>query len=176
MSDLIVLLLDAPGGRGEEAIRGMTRLQKLLFVIEQKVTSGQHFYAHNYGPFDESVHDGLNALRLAGFLRGSPAVKAAAPSFADMMATAEQRSGPRDSAGPELFALSARGRAEAERLRRSSRAYETLFARIAEIRREWDSPELDELVERVYATWPAYAKKSLIRDEVADRAARRRRS
>ncbi len=176
MSDLLVLLLHASGSGGQEAIRGMTRLQKLLFVIEQKLSSGSHFYAYNYGPFDEAVHDAANALRLAGFLRGSPAVKSAPPSFADMIATAERRSGPRDPGGPELFALSDRGHEAAERLRRSSRAYETLFARIAEIRREWDTPQLEELVDRVYATWPAYAEKSLIREEVVERAGRRGRS
>lgn len=174
MSDLLVLLLHAPGSRGAEAIRGMTRLQKLLFVIEQTVSPGPHFYAYNYGPFDEAVHDAANALRLAGFLRGSLPVKATAPSFADMIATAAQRSGPRDPGRPDVFVLSDSGHEAAERLRRSSRAYEALFARIAAIRREWDTPQLEELVGRVYATWPAYAEKSLIRDEVAERARRRR--
>lgn len=173
MRDLIVLLLHAPGSRGQDAIRGMTRLQKLLFVIEQTVSPGQHFYAHNYGPFDSAVHDAANALRLAGFMRGSPTMKATAPSFADMMATAGHRSGPRDPSQPDVFALSDRGHEAAERLRRSSRAYEALFTTIAEIRRDWDTPQLQELVDRVYATWPAYAEKSLIREEVTERAERR---
>ena len=176
LSDLIVLLLHGPGSHGEEAILGMTRLQKLLFVIEQKVSPGQHFYAYNYGPFDEAVHDAANALGLAGFLHGSPTVKATAPSFADMIATAEHRAGPRDARGPEVFKLSDRGHQAAERLLRSSRAYQSLFAMIAEIRREWDTPQLEDLVERVYATWPAYAEKSLIRDHVAARSVKRRRS
>jgi predicted DNA binding CopG/RHH family protein len=175
MSDLIVLLLHAPGSRGDVAIRGMTRLQKLLFVIEQKVSPGQHFYAHNYGPFDEAVHDATNALRLAGFLRGSTPVSAAAPSFAVMLAIAEQRSGPRDPGRPDVFVLSDSGHEVAERLRRSSRAYEALFAGIAEIRQEWDTPNLDDLVDRVYATWPQYAAKSLIQGEVAERTRRRER-
>ena len=175
MSDLMVLLLHATGSRGQEAIRGMTRLQKLLFVIEQKVGPGPHFYAYDYGPFDAAVHDAANGLRLAGFLRGSPAMKATAPSFADMIATAEQRSGPRETDQPEVFVLSDRGHEAAERLRRSNRAYEALFATIAEIRRDWDTPQLQELVDRVYTTWPTYAAKSLIRDEVAERAGRRQR-
>lgn len=174
LPDLLVLLLHAPGSRGEDAIRGMTRLQKLLFVIEQWVSPGQHFYAYNYGPFDEAVHDAANALRLAGFLGGPHAIRSAVPSFADMITAAERRPGPRDLDRPEIFQLSDRGHEAAERLRRSSRAYEALYARIAQTRREWDTPELDELVERVYSTWPGYAEKSLIRHEVAQRAARRR--
>lgn len=173
MRDLMVLLLHAPGSRGAEAIHGMTRLQKLLFVIEQKVTAGQHFYAYNYGPFDEAVHDAVSALRLAGFLGDSIRLRAAPPTFEEMMQTATERSGPRDTGVPEVFELNAEGHEAAERLRRASRAYEALFDRIGEIRQEWDTPNIDDLVDRVYAEWPEYTEKSLIRHEVAERASRR---
>jgi len=175
IKDLIVLLLHSPGRGGDEAIRGMTRLQKLLFVIEQKLAVGDsRFYAYNYGPFTEEVHDAADALRLAGFLRGTDSIKASPPSFVEMMATAEQRSGPRSNDQPEEFALSERGHEAAERLRQSGDAYDQLFTHIAQLRKEWDTSDLDELVERVYAAWPRYAEKSLIRHEVAERAARRR--
>jgi predicted DNA binding CopG/RHH family protein len=173
MRELMVLLLHAPGSRGAEAIHGMTRLQKLLFVIEQKLNPGQHFYAYNYGPFDEAIHDAVNALRLAGFLGGATPLSAAPPTFEEMMRTAAERSGPREAVVPEVFTLTTQGHEGAERLRRSDRAYEALFARINEIRQEWDTPNLDDLIERVYAEWPQYAEKSLIKDEVAERAARR---
>jgi|GEM_PF-1305466 hypothetical protein len=177
IKDLMVLLLHSPGRGGDEAIRGMTRLQKLLFVIEQKLTAEHsRFYAHNYGPFNEEVNDAAEALRLAGFLRGAQSVSSAPPSFAEMMATAQLRSGPRDERKPEEFALTQRGHEAAERLRQSSRAYSQLYAYISRVRKDWDSPQLDELVERVYARWPKYAEKSLIREEVAERAARRQRS
>lgn len=174
MRELMVLLLHAPGSRGAEAIHGMTRLQKLLFVIEQKLNPGQHFYAYNYGPFDEAVHDAVNALRLAGFLGGSTPLSAAPPTFEEMLRTAAERSGPREAVVPEVFALTAQGHEAAERLRRSNRAFDALFARINEIRQEWDTPNLDNLVDRVYAEWPQYAEKSLIKAEVAERASRRR--
>jgi hypothetical protein len=173
MRDLIVLLLHAPGSRGAEAIHGMTRLQKLLFVVEQKLTPGQHFYAYNYGPFDDAIHDAANALRLAGFLSGATPLSAAPPTFDEMMRTAAERSGPRRSSGPDVFALSPNGHAAAERLRRSNRAYEALFARVAEIRKEWDTPNLEDLVDRVYEEWPQYAEKSLIKHQVAERTSRR---
>ncbi len=175
MRDMLVLLLHAPGSRGAEAIYGMTRLQKLLFVIEQKLNAGQHFYAYNYGPFDEAVHDAANALRLAGFFGGATPVSASPPSFEEMMRTAEERSGPRVPNMPEVFALSEEGHEAAEQLRRSNRAYQALYLRIAEIRQEWDTPNLDDLIDRVYEEWPQYAEKSVIRHEVAERAARRQR-
>lgn len=175
MSDLLVLLLHAPGSRGSEAIHGMTRLQKLLFVIEQKLNPGQHFYAYNYGPFDEAVHDAADAQRLAGFIGGRTPLSASSPTFEEMMRTAADRSGPREANEPEVFALTAEGHEIAEQLRRSNRAYEALFERIAEIRQEWDTPRLDDLVARVYAEWPEYAEKSLIKGEIAEHASRRQR-
>jgi hypothetical protein len=90
-----------------------------------------------------------------------------------MMASAMSRSGPgEESAVAENFILSDRGHEAAERLRRSNRAYEELFAYIRELRKEWDAPNL---VERVYETWPDMAEKSLIKDEIAARRTNRRR-
>jgi predicted DNA binding CopG/RHH family protein len=164
--DLIVLLLHAPNKRGQESVRGITRLQKLLFVIEQKLAAESRFYAFKYGPFNEQVNDAAQALKLAGFLRGAMAVTAKPPSFAEMMATVVERSGPRDESSVEEFALNEHGHEAAERLRQSGRAYDQLYAYIRELREEWDTPDL---LRRVYQTWPKYAERSLIRDEVEGR-------
>lgn len=174
MKDLMVLLLHAPDRHGDDAVRGMTRLQKLLFVIEQKLAADHSgFYAYNYGPFNEEVNDAAEALKLQGYLEGAEAVAARRPTFAEMMASAMARSGPReDAATVEEFALSERGHEAAERLRRSNRAYEQLFAYIQQLRHEWDTPDL---VERVYERWPKMADRSHIKEQVASRQARRRR-
>lgn len=176
IKDLMVLLLHSPGRRGDDAIRGMTRLQKLLFVIEQKLASEHsRFYAHNFGPFSEEVNDAAHSLELAGFLRGSEAVKPQPPSFAEIMATAEGRSGPEDGKENQEFALNERGHEAAERLRQSSRAYDQLFAYIRQLRQEWDTSSLDQLVDRVYEKWPNFTDKSRIKGKVEARSARRRR-
>ncbi|MGO9955138.1 MAG: hypothetical protein ACLP50_04060 [Solirubrobacteraceae bacterium] len=170
--DLMVLLLHATNARGQDAVRGITRLQKLLFVLQQTLTAqGGGFYALNYGPFDEGVNDAAEALRVAGFLKGATPVASGPPSFAEMVATAAERSG-LGREGVEEFSLNERGHEAAERLHRSSRAYQRLFAQVEKIREEWDT---DELVERVYEQWPKYAERSVIKDEVAARRARRRR-
>ena len=178
IKDVMVLLLHATNARGEDAVRGVTRLQKLLFVIEQTLSSQQSgFYAHSYGPFSEGVNDAVQALRLAGFLQGTETPPAAgAPSFEEMIATAAERAGPRDQAPAEEFALSHRGHEAAERLRRSSRAYEQLFTRIEALRQDWDTPRLEDLLERVYETWPKYTERSVIKDEIAARRVRRKTS
>jgi predicted DNA binding CopG/RHH family protein len=172
IKDLMVLLLHATSNRGDDAIRGVTRLQKLLFVIEQKLAAQRsNFYAYNFGPFNEEVNDAAHALRLAGFLRGGQAPAAGPPSFVEMMETAAKRSGPPDEPEVEEFALSDSGHQAAEQLRQSNRAYDRLYAYVSAVRDEWDTPDL---IERVYEAYPKYAERSLIREKVAKRTARRR--
>lgn len=173
IKDLMVLLLHANNERGQSAVHGMTRLQKLLFVVEQNLASQSRFYAFNYGPFNEEVNDAAHALRLAGFLRGAPSASAEPPTFEAMMDTVFQRSGPHEDPATEEFALNEEGHRAAERLRQSSRAYDQLYAYIQRLRSEWDKPNL---LRRVYKTWPKYAERSLIRDQVEGRARRRRSS
>lgn len=171
IKELIVLLLHATDQRSQDTIHGITRLQKLLFVIKQTVgTQAGSFYAYNYGPFDEGVNDAARALELAGFLEGSKVQEPGPPSFAEMMATASERAGPNERR-IENFVLNEDGHALAERLRQSSEAYEQLFERIRALRTEWDTPDL---IDRVYQHWPEYAERSLIRDEVGGRRAKRR--
>lgn len=167
LQQLMVLLLHARSPSSNDAIRGMTRLQKLLFVIDQHVDSRSGFHAYNYGPFNESVNDAAAALRIAGLIGEERS--AGPPSFDEMIAHVERRSGPAEQ-GPELFALTSEGHAAAERLRRSSRQFEQLFRQISELRRDWDASDLNDLVARVYDEYPEFAEKSLIREEVANRS------
>jgi uncharacterized protein YwgA len=165
----MVLLLHATDRRGHSTVRGITRLQKLLFVIEQKLASESNFYAFNYGPFNEEVNDAVHALQLAGLLQDAQSTASEPPSFAEMMATVSERSGPRDQVAE--FELSERGHEAAEKLCKTSSAYEQLYRYVRSLREEWDTPDL---LERVYETWPKFAEKSHIREEVAARRARRR--
>jgi uncharacterized protein YwgA len=173
LKEMMILLLD--GDRpGRDAIHGMTRLQKLLFVIQQELDrESSTFYAHNYGPFDERVIDSAEALRVNGFLTSGKAGSASLspPSFEHMMATVTQRAAPPQGGEAEVFALSETGRTTAERLRRSSDAYDALHERVQKLRRKWDTPDL---VERVYEAFPELTDRSLIKAEVDKRRARRR--
>jgi predicted DNA binding CopG/RHH family protein/uncharacterized protein YwgA len=175
IKELMVLLLHAPNSRGDSVVRGMTRLQKLLFVVEQKLASRSRFYAFNYGPFNEEVNDAARALEVAGFVRNGEPVTSGPPSFQQMMATVVERAGRDDDSNVIEFALNKRGHEAAERLRHSSPTYEQLFAFVESIRKEWDTPDLTDLVDRVYETWPKYAEKSVIREDVVRRNRQRGR-
>jgi predicted DNA binding CopG/RHH family protein len=174
IKELMVLLLHAPNRRGDSAVRGMTRLQKLLFVVEQTLESESRFYAFNYGPFSEEVNDAVEALKVAGFIRNAQPVASGSPSFQQMMAAVSERAGPDDEGKVVEFALSQQGHEAAERLRQSSPRYDQLFQFVEAIRKEWDIIDLSELVDRVYETWPKFASKSVIREDVARRTERRR--
>jgi hypothetical protein len=174
LRDLMILLLHAPNGHsGKAAIRGVTRLQKLLFVIEQVLArDSSQFYAWNYGPFDERVHDTTEGLKIRGLLKGRGAASSRTPpSFAEMIATVMERAGPQENE-PTIFELNEAGHELAERLRRSSAAYEQVYERIGRLRQEWDT---SDLVERVYEAFPEYTDRSLIKDEVAEKRRARRR-
>ncbi|MDQ6840309.1 MAG: CopG family antitoxin [Actinomycetota bacterium] len=174
IKELMVLLLHAPNKRGSSAVRGMTRLQKLLFVIEQKLEAQSQFYAFNYGPFNEEVNDAARALEIAGFIRSGEPAASGPPSFKQMIATVTERAGPADEGTVVEFALNDKGHKAAETLRHSSPGYDHLFELVASVRQEWDKGTLDDLIDRVYETYPKYAEESVIKEQVARRAERRR--
>ncbi len=169
IKELMVLLLHAPNKRGATAVRGMTRLQKLLFVIEQKLEAQTQFYAFNYGPFTEEVNDAARALEIAGFIRSSEPPATGPPSFKQMIATVTERAGPAEEGKVVEFALNDKGHEAAETLRYSSPGYENLFELVASARQEWDNGSLDDLIDRVYEAYPKHAEKSVIKEQVARR-------
>lgn len=174
IKELMVLLLHATNRQGSSAVRGITRLQKLLFVIEQQLGSQSAFYAYNFGPFNEEVNDAARALEVAGFIRSAEPVSSGPPSFKEMMAAVSERATPKSGKENAVeFALSERGHDAAERLRNSSPRYEQLFTFVEAVKKEWDIPNLDDLVAHVYATYPKYAEKSVIREDVERRGRRR---
>lgn len=171
LRELMMLLLDGDLQRGS-AIRGMTRLQKLLYVIQDHLDrESSTFYAWKYGPFDEKVIDSAEALRVQGFLASAASASSSKPSFEQMMATVAERAGPKLERESEVFELSPAGREAAKRLRRSNRAYANLHARVQELRQQWDT---GDLLERVYQQYPGMTGKSVIKDEVDRRRERRR--
>jgi hypothetical protein len=169
IQELLVFLLHAKNRRGSMAVQGMTRLQKLLFVVEQQVAAHGSFYAYNYGPFNEEVNDAAKALELAGFIEGSSGLSGP-PTFQEMLTSVSGRMGPKSVGNDQVeFELNSNGHEAAERLRKSDPAYERLFRTIEAVKLEWDTARLSDLVDRVYETWPKYAENSVIRQEVERR-------
>lgn len=80
-SDFLILLLFCPGSTGKEGepVEGVTRLQKLMFLLQQDVGPAElasDARAHGYGydpykmgPFSETLRDEVEQLRSAGIIR-----------------------------------------------------------------------------------------------------------
>src|SRR4051812_34877251 len=77
VDDLVVLLLGAPGPSGEPGrIEGITRLEKLVFLIEKErkpawLTEQADFISHNFGPFSSKIYTAVDTLSAAGLVRDS---------------------------------------------------------------------------------------------------------
>ena len=74
----IMLLLRSPGATGQknEPIDGITRIQKLMFLLTReheaiRRLSKIEFKAYAFGPYDEKIYDDLAFLANMGFLAGS---------------------------------------------------------------------------------------------------------
>jgi uncharacterized protein len=76
--DVVVLLLGAPGGpepRGH--LQGVTRLEKLVFLLERETpvrswaTEAADFRSHKFGPFSAKIYKALEALAAYGLLEDS---------------------------------------------------------------------------------------------------------
>lgn len=82
VDDLIVLLLGAPARSPalRDRVEGITRLEKLVFLLEnetdldQLLTETADFVGHNFGPFSVKVYQAVETLEAAGLLTDSASV------------------------------------------------------------------------------------------------------
>lgn len=171
VDDAIVLLLGAkpepPETRG--VIRGITRLEKLMFLVEKEssatiqMTERLEYKAHNYGPFSQRVYQALQNLAAAGLI-----IDTAVQSKTD-----DDREVLEDAVGPDV--ASARYATRDFRLTPLGvRYYRALLqdidpgavAEIARIRREYSGWPLRALLRYVYTKYADYTSKSVIRRDI----------
>lgn len=80
VDDLIVLLLGARGSEPRGRLEGITRLEKLVFLVEREtpvrtwLTERADFRSHRFGPFSSKVYRAVDKLAAAGLVRDSKAV------------------------------------------------------------------------------------------------------
>jgi hypothetical protein len=168
VDDLVVLLLGTPGPTGEGGrIEGITRLEKLAFLIEKErkpawLSEQGDFVSHNFGPFSSKIYTAVDTLSAAGLVEDSGAL---ASSTEDAWET-EHVIGetPSDPYATRNFELTERGR----------RYYNALVSELphgaADDLREFKSRfaglPLRQLIRYVYERYPDFTDKSIIRDDV----------
>jgi len=75
-TDVLLLLLYAPGTKNEEGeeIKGITRLEKLMFLLYKQssfkdvIGKDYKFDSYDYGPFSSEIFDDIEALKISGIL------------------------------------------------------------------------------------------------------------
>lgn len=171
-------LLLALVGASDQPLRGVVRLQKMLFLLEKekgisRLLRGEHnFEAHRFGPYSREVYDDLEFLENLGLVE-SRIVWASAADVAeqaedqillvDYVLTSAEGNDLKPS-GLRVFALLPKGRAKLDEVVRtlSSQGVNTqaLLELVQECRRRYDQTPLYELIRYVYQRYPDYAKNS----------------
>ncbi|KPG44026.1 hypothetical protein [Mycobacteroides immunogenum] len=170
VDDAIVLLLGAPSSpqlNGE--IQGITRLEKLIFLLEREtsadswMTESADFKPYNYGPFSAKVYRAVDMLEAAGLLVDSARdSKSGEDSWEKGNAIYD--SADIDPYTTRDFKLTTLGWRYYEKL-------ENALTRdqrddLSKFKSQFASIPLRQLVRYVYERYDTFTEKSLIREDV----------
>lgn len=169
VDDAVILLLGGPAPTPvtRDRIEGVTRLEKLVFLLERESLVGRYltekpeFSSHNFGPFSEKVYRAVDTLAAADLVADS----AKASTTSEDSWEAEQIIGAdEDRYATRDFELTARGK----------RYYNALLSELpagtsdelAEFKRRFAALPLRQLIRYVYLKYPEFTDKSLIRNDI----------
>jgi len=145
-------------------LEGLTRLQKLLFLIEEESELSEEFSdlsfdfeAYKFGPFSEQVYDEIELLVNMG------AVKVVDPDY-DVNEYLENPNGS-EFAGKKLV-LTKKGEKIAEEL--CEVLDDSLEKDLEDLVSKYGSMSSDDLLEYVYRQYPEYTENSEIKEEVLE--------
>lgn len=167
--DVVLLLLYAPGTSGEacEPVRGITRLQKLLFLLwkeggfREDIPKLYNFEAYDFGPCVDDLYDDLEfaedieLISIQEVPSGNEFEGGDEDAFlGDFGFKLVKRATRRD------FALTEAGQEAAKEV------YDNLDAerrrRLDQTKRRFNSMPFFDLLRYVYHKYPAFAKKSVL--------------
>jgi hypothetical protein len=141
-------------------VRGVTKLQKLLFLVEQETEFFEeyeddvafNFAPYKMGPFSDEVYSELEFLLQLSAIESEPMDKPAGVGQAD------------SALGNKEFQITSKGEKIAAQL---VEVLEPEYAEeLEELVAEYNSMELKELLRYVYSEYPDYAVESEIMDDV----------
>ena len=190
---LLLMLLAAPGATGKpaEPIHGITRTEKLAFLLESLLLDKRvlrerffGFQAYDYGPFSSEVYGDLEFFSQQSFIStealladpdGTVESESALKAMLDSMPQAGVDADmlpPQAGSTEPLFALTEKGkRLVADKLQplmRSSPEARDAFATAQRLKEAFGQIPLRQLISYVYTQYPAFAEKSTIRERVPE--------
>jgi hypothetical protein len=162
--DLLLLLLLAPGRDGQSGVNGITRLEKIAFLVDREVDltflDGERFKFEplHFGPFSRDIYNSLDLLVSCGLVDASDV------QFAGQVETYEEgRLVEPDEDQPVVerrFRLTERGTRIAELL--VQQIPPDAWKAIREIKERSSSIPLPQLIRSVYRKYPKFAEKSVL--------------
>ncbi|MCW3047309.1 MAG: hypothetical protein JWO74_1593 [Solirubrobacterales bacterium] len=168
VDDLVVLLLGAPGPSGERGrIEGVTRLEKLVFLIEKErrppwLTEQADFISHNFGPFSAKIYTAVDTLAAAGLVQDSGSLAESTEDAWETEHVIGER--PSDPYATRNFELTELGRRYYDALMQELPP--TVSTELQEFKARFAGLPLRQLIRYVYERYPDFTDKSIIRDDV----------
>jgi hypothetical protein len=184
--DLLLLLLGVDGKKAAaEGLGGVTRLQKLLFLLEKEehvvpTGDGFSFEAYKAGPYSSKLYDDLEFLENLGLIGKKITAETGTEeeaaeidfSFEDLIEPErepEDPSGPAPDAYEEFrFFLTPDGVSKIEQLLQNE-TYEPLVRSVARIKGRYGQYSLNDLLYYVYTKYPDMTTESEIKEKVLRR-------
>lgn len=179
--DLLLLLIGPePSGLG-----GMTRLQKLLFLLEREEgltesETGFEFEPYKAGPYSPQLYDDLEFLENLGYLTTVVTAEASDAeaaeidrlSFDHLMSNEAEEAETSDTYEERRFQLTDEGKERVRHLLESGEL-QPLENKIRRIKSKYGRHSLNDLLYYVYTKYPDMTTESEIRDQVLRRGPQR---
>jgi hypothetical protein len=173
VDDAVVLLLGAPSRSPalRDRIEGVTRLEKLVFLLDRETEAGRlltehpDFVAHNFGPFSAKVYQAVETLEAAGLITDSAALSPTGEDSWELDQIIGEE--PATSYTTRDFELTDLGRQYYSALVRELPP--GTESAVAELKEQFGGLPLRQLIRYVYRRYPELTDKSLIRDEILGR-------
>lgn len=175
VDDAIVLILGAPGPDSMRAnyINGITRLEKLLFLLENETELAQYlagdsgFKAYNFGPFSEEVYHMIPILAAARLITNSVALSDTSDDTWEYRSLIDDVDWDEDPNKTREFELTPLGQ----------KYYSSLLddlpdgteEELAQFKARFAALPLRQLIRYVYLQYPQFTVNSVIREAVLGR-------
>ena len=185
--DLLLLLLDGGKAAENQGLGGITRLQKLLFLLEREehvLPKGDDFAFEPYkaGPYSPRLYDDLEFLENLGLIEKKVAAEGTeeeaaevAFSFEDLIEPESERddpSGPAPDAYEEYrYILTDEGLQKVRQFV-TAKDYKPLVDSISRIKARYRRYSLQDLLYYVYTKYPDMTTESEIKEKVLRRRRR----
>ena len=166
--DLILLLLAAPTNwqQATNRINGITRLEKLLFLIDKEcpnlhpLANAFEFIPYHYGPYSKEIYEAVELLEEAGLLEEHRKINDPELDWAEELLYSDMTT---EISYERQFILTDDGKSVADYL---SHSHPHLQPQLSKIKDRYAGLTLHDLIFHVYTDYPASTEKSVIRDKI----------